>query len=302
MQRFEQDWFWNRGVNGLKKSRIGYLFVSPYLIHFIVFIAFPLMFSFILVFHRWDILSSMKWVGLDNIRKLMHDELFFKSIYNTLIFLIIHIPLQIIFALFIAELLNQSIRFKGFFRAAFFLPVVISGVVISLLWSQLFAQDTGMLNIILTRIGLDRVPWITSPRMAMPSIAIVATWKNVGLYIVLFLVGLQGVPRNLYEAADLEGASQWQKFRYITLPMINPTMFMVVVLSTIGGFSLFIEPVIITGGGPMNSTLSAMMYIYKQGFNFYHMGYAATLGFFFAIIVLAVIILQRKFVEKDVQY
>jgi len=244
----------------------------------------------------------MEWVGLDNIRKLFQDNLFFKSIVNTLVFLVIHIPLQIIFALFIAELLNQSLRFRGFFRAAFFLPVVISGVVISMLWSQLFAQDTGMLNAILTRIGLGRIPWITSPYMAMPSIALVATWKNVGLYIVLFLVGLQSVPKSLYEAADLEGASHWKKFLYITLPMINPTMFMVVILSTIGGFSLFIEPVIITGGGPMNSTLSAMMYIYKQGFNFYHMGYAATLGFFFAIIVLAVIILQRKFVEKDVQY
>ena len=136
----------------------------------------------------------------------------------------------------------------------------------------------------------------------MPSIAIVATWKNVGLYIVLFLVGLQSVPRSMYEAADIEGATHWKKFIHITLPMINPTMFMVVVLSTIGGFSLFIEPVIITGGGPMNSTLSAMLYIYKQGFNFYHMGYAATLGFFFALIVLMVVIIQRKVVEKEVTY
>jgi ABC-type sugar transport system permease subunit len=244
----------------------------------------------------------MEFIGLDNFRKLFQDKLFFKSLVNTLIFLVIHIPLQIIFALFIAELLNQKIKFRGLLRASFFLPVVISGVVISMLWSQLFAQDTGMLNAILARIGLGRVPWITSPRMSMPSIAMVATWKNVGLYIVLFLVGLQSVPKSLYEAADIEGASHWNKFRHITLPMINPTMFLVVILSTIGGFSLFIEPVIITGGGPMNSTLSAMMYIYKQGFNFNHMGYAATLGFFFAAIVLIVIIIQRKVVEKDINY
>ncbi len=286
----------------MKKSKIGYLFISPYLFHFIVFVAFPLIFSFILIFHRWDILSPMVWVGLDNFRKLFQDKLFFKSLINTLIFLIIHIPLQIVFALFIAELLNQKIRFRGVFRASFFLPVVISGVVIAMLWSQLFAQDTGLLNAILTNIGLARVPWTTSPHMSMPSIAIVATWKNVGLYIVLFLVGLQSVPKALYEAADIEGASHWRKFRHITLPMINPTMFMVVILSTIGGFSLFIEPVIITGGGPMNSTLSTMMYIYKQGFNFYHMGYAATMGFFFAAIILTVIIIQRKVVEKEVYY
>lgn len=286
----------------MKRDRIGYVFIFPYAFHFLLFLGFPLFFSFILIFHRWDILSPMEWVGLNNFVKLFQDSLFFKSLLNTLVFLVIHIPLQIVVALFIAEMLNQQIRFRGVFRATFFLPVVVSGVVVSMLWSQLYAQDTGLLNSLLTSMGLGRVNWITSARMAMPSVAIVATWKNVGLYIVLFLVGLQSVPKSLYEAADIEGATHWRKFIHITLPMINPTMFMVVVLSTIGGFSLFIEPVIITGGGPMNSTLSAMLYIYKQGFNFYHMGYAATMGFFFAAIVLLVVILQRKVVEKDVTY
>jgi ABC-type sugar transport system permease subunit len=126
-----------------------------------------------------------------------------------------------------------------------------------------------------------------------------ATWKNVGLYVVLFLVGLQTVPPQYYEAADLEGASHLQKFFRITLPMINPTIFMVVILSTIGGFSLFIEPYIMTGGGPLNSTISAVLYIYKQGFFYYHMGYATTLGLFFALIILAVVAIQKKFVEKE---
>jgi ABC-type sugar transport system permease subunit len=133
----------------------------------------------------------------------------------------------------------------------------------------------------------------------MSSIALMATWKNVGLYIILFLVGLQTVPTQYYEAADLEGASHIQKFFKITLPMINPTIFMVVILSTIGGFSLFIEPYIMTGGGPLNSTVSAVLYIYKQGFFYYHMGYAATLGLFFAFIILAVVVMQKKFIEKD---
>jgi ABC-type sugar transport system permease subunit len=134
----------------------------------------------------------------------------------------------------------------------------------------------------------------------MPSIALMATWKNVGLYIVLFLVGLQTVPMQYYEAADIEGANKWQKFFRITLPMINPTIFMVVILSTIGGFSLFIEPYIMTGGGPLNSTISAVLYIYKQGFFYYHMGYSATLGLFFALIILLVVVIQKKFVERDV--
>lgn len=286
----------------MKNSRAGYLFVLPYLIHFLLFLAFPIVFSLILLFHRWDIVSTMQWVGLNNFSRLFHDRLFFKSLANTGIFLLIHIPLQIAIALLLAEFLNQKIRFRGFFRAAFFLPVIVSGVVVTMLWNQLYAQDTGIINSLLTTVGLKRVAWLTSPQIAMPSIAIMATWKNVGLYIVLFLVGLQSVPRSLYEAADIEGASHWRKFFHITLPMINPTVFMVVVLSTIGGFSLFIEPYIMTGGGPMNSTLSAMLYIYKQAFNFYHMGYAATLGFFFALVIFIVVIIQRKVVEKEVGY
>jgi ABC-type sugar transport system permease subunit len=126
-----------------------------------------------------------------------------------------------------------------------------------------------------------------------------ATWKNVGLYIILFLVGLQSVPRSLYEAAEIEGASKWQQFRWITIPAINPTIFMVVVLSTIGGFSLFIEPYVMTGGGPLNSTLSTVLYMYKQGFFYYHMGYAATLGVVFALLILFVVFLQRTFIEKN---
>ena len=283
-----------------RQDKIGYLFVAPYLIHLLLFVIFPVGFSLVLVFHKWNIVSPMQWVGLANFDKLFSDGLFFKSLGNTFIFILIHIPLQISVSLFLAEMLNQKIKFRGFFRSAFFLPVVVSGVVVTMMWDSMFAQDTGILNAIFTGIGFGRIPWLTNAKMAMPSIAIMATWKNVGIYIVLFLVGLQTVPRYLYEAADIEGATHWQKFWKITLPMINPTIFMVVVLSTIGGFSLFIEPYIMTGGGPMNSTLSAVLYIYQQGFSFYHMGYAATLGFFFAIVVLLVILLQRKYVEQDV--
>jgi ABC-type sugar transport system permease subunit len=159
-----------------------------------------------------------------------------------------------------------------------------------------------VINSLLAKLGIGKLPWLTSTHLAMPSIAIMATWKNVGLYIVLFLVGLQSVPRTLYEAAEVEGASHWQQFRHITLPMINTTMIMVVILSTIGGFSLFIEPYVMTGGGPVNSTLSAMLYVYKQAFSFYHMGYAATLGFFYALVVFSVVLIQKKVVESEVHY
>lgn len=286
-------------VKKIKNSdKVGYIMSLPYFVSFSLFVAFPVLFSLWLVFHKWNIVSPMKWIGMKNFDRLFHDDLFFKALFNTVIFLIIHIPLQISIALVLAVLLNQHIKFKGLFRAIFFMPVVVSGVVITILWSQLYGYETGLFNLLLMKLGFARIPWINDPDWAMPSIAIMATWKNVGLYIVLFLVGLQNIPKYLYEAADMDGASGIQKFFYITVPSLNSTMVLVVILSTIGGFSLFIEPFVMTGGGPMNSTLSAMLYIYNQAFYFGHMGYAATLGFFFAIIVLIVVLIQKRIVEK----
>ena len=281
------------------ESFTGHMMSLPYVIYFSVFIAFPIGFSFLLMFHKWNIITPMEWVGLRNFARLANDAQFFKAIWNTLTFLVIHIPLQIIVALLLAMGLNQKIRFRGFFRSLYFMPVIVSGVVITILWRQLYGFETGLLNMLLLNLGLDKIPWINDPDWAMPSIAIMATWKNVGLYVILFLVGLQNIPRFLYEAADIDGASPLQQFFYITIPALNNTVVLVMTLSTIGGFSLFIEPFVMTGGGPMNSTLSAMLYIYNQAFYFGHMGYSATLGIFFAGIVLMVILVQKKLVEQD---
>ncbi len=277
----------------------GYWFVLPYVIFFLTFIAYPLVFSFILIFHRWNIVTPMQWVGLKNFGRMFQDPLFFKSLVNTLIFLAIHIPLQLLVALGFALLLHSKIQMRGFFRAVYFLPVVVSGVVVTILWQQLYSYDYGVLNTVLTAFNLPRIPWLVDPGFAMPSIAIMATWKNVGIYIVLFLVGLQSIPHELYEAAAIDGADTVKQFLRITLPMLNSTVVVIIVLSTIGGFSLFIEPYVMTGGGPMQSTLSGMLYIYNQAFYFNHMGYASSLGFIFALFILAVVIIQRKVVETE---
>jgi len=286
-------------INRFKNKALPYLMVSPYLIHLILFIGFPVIFSIILTFHKWNIISPMEYVGFDNFARLFQDRLFWKSLTNTLVFLLVHIPLQIIIALALAYLLNKKLFMRGFFRAVFFLPVVISGVVVSILWQQLFTYDSGLLNKILMSIGAGKVGWLSNPNLAMISIALMATWKNVGLYVILFLIGLQTVPLAYYEAADVEGASSWQKFWHITVPAINPTIFMVTILSTIGGFSLFIEPYILTSGGPLNSTLSAMLYIYQQAFEYYHMGYSAALGMSFALIIMLVMVIQKYTIEKE---
>jgi ABC-type sugar transport system permease subunit len=283
-----------------RKKILPYFLVSPYLIFVTVFVLFPVLFCFFLTFHKWNIIAPMQFIGTANYTRLVHDRLFWKAIGNTLKFLLLHIPLQLVVSLLLAQLLNQQIRAKSLFRASFFMPVIVSGVVVTILWQQLLGFDSGLINRLLVNLGVEKTGWLIDPDIAIYSIAVMATWKNVGLYVILFLVGLQTVPTQYYEAAKLEGANRWQQFYHITLPMINPTIFMVVILSTIGGFSLFIEPYIMTGGGPLNTTLSAVLYIYKQAFQYYNMGYSATLGFFYAIMIMTVVILQKKFIEKEV--
>ncbi len=281
------------------QSSSGHGLMLPYYIFFGLFVAYPLVFSFILVFHRWSIVGPLEWVGLSNFRELAGDPLFWRSIGNTVVFIIIHVPLQVFISLVLASILNSKIPGQGVFRAAFFLPVVVSGVAVTILWKQIYSTDLGILNQVLHYIGVTPKPWVTDPSWAMPSLAAMATWKNMGLYIVLFLAGLQGIPRHLYQAADIDGANAVQKFFHITVPGINSVLVMVVILSTLGGFSLFIEPYVITGGGPMNSTLSGVLYIYRQAFSFFRMGYAATIGFALAIIVMTVIVIQRRVVEQE---
>lgn len=277
-----------------------YLLLAPYATHFLVITAFPVVFSLVLTLHRWNLLSPMQWIGGLNFTTLVQDPLFWKALWNTFKFLMVHVPLQVGLSLVLAALLNQPIRARAFFRAAFFLPVVLSGVVITIMWKQLYSSETGVFNALLALMGLGRVGWLTDPDIAMPSIAIMATWKNMGLYVILLLAGLQSIPKSVYEAASIDGAGEMAQFTKITIPLLNPILMSVIILSTINGFSLFIEPYVMTGGGPLNSTLSMNLYIYRQAFSFYKMGYAATLGFVLAAVIFVVVVLQRRFLEREV--
>ncbi len=282
-----------------RSGRIGLALSTPYILYALAFVVFPLLFSIYLIFHRWDGMSAPTWIGMKNLSRLVSDPLFYQSILNTLQFLLIHIPLQIFFALIFAVTLNSIKVLRGFFRAVYFMPVIVSGVVVTIVWLQLYSFDNGILNNVLNQIGLPRLPWLVSTSLAMPSIALMATWKNVGLYTVMFLAGLQGIPDEFYEAATIDGASAARKFFKITVPLLTPTMTLVVVLSTINGFSLFVEPFVMTGGGPLNATLSSVLYIYNQAFSFGHLGYASALGFVFALIILVAVLVQRRFLETE---
>jgi multiple sugar transport system permease protein len=280
------------------ESRSGSLMAAPYAVFLLAFAAYPIVFAVVLVFLHWDLVTAPSAAGFDNLRLLANDGRFWRAVANTFVFLSIHVPLQIVTALGLALALNRKLVLRGFWRAAFFLPVVISGAVVAILWSNLYATDVGLINKLLVKIGLAPVSWLTDPNTAMPAIAVMVTWKNVGFYVIIYLAGLQYIPRSCQEAIEIEGASAWQRFRYLTLPSLLPQTILVITLSTINGFQLFIEPYVMTGGGPLRRTYSVVLYLYNNAFAYQKMGYAATIGVALALIIGVVVLVQRRVIGK----
>ena len=280
------------------EQRSGALMAAPYTAFLLIFAAYPILFAIALVFMQWDLVTTPAFAGFDNVRLLANDGRFWRAVMNTFAFLSIHLPLQIATALALALALNRPLAFRSFWRAAFFLPVVISGAVVAILWSNLYATDVGLINGLLVRVGLQPVPWLTDPNTAMPAIAAMVTWKNVGFYVIIYLAGLQYIPRSCKEAIEIEGATSWQRFRYLTLPSLLPQTILVVTLSTINGFQLFIEPYVMTGGGPLRRTYSIVLYLYTNAFAYQKMGYAATIGVALALIIGTVVFIQRRVIGK----
>jgi multiple sugar transport system permease protein len=276
------------------EERSGWLLAAPYAVFLLAFAAYPIAFAVVLVFLHWDLVTPPAFAGVDNVQALAVDGRFWQAVENTFVFLAIHVPLQVLVALGLALALNRPLALRAFWRAAFFLPVVISGAVVAILWSSLYATDVGLFNELLVRVGLPPVPWLTHPLTAMPAIAAMATWKNVGFYVVIYLAGLQYIPRSCIEAFEIEGATAWQRFRHLTLPLLLPQTILVVTLSTINGFQLFIEPYVMTGGGPLRRTYSIVLYLYTNAFSYQKMGYAATIGVALALMIGAVVAIQRR--------
>ncbi|HJR66367.1 MAG TPA: sugar ABC transporter permease [Gemmatimonadaceae bacterium] len=280
------------------EDRSGWLLSAPYVTFLLAFAVYPIAFALVLVFLRWDLVTDPAFAGADNMRLLAQDGRFWQAVGNTFVFLSIHLPLQIVTALALALALNRPLALRAFWRAAFFLPVVISGAVVAILWSALYATDVGLINRLLVKVGLAPVAWLTNPLTAMPAIAAMVTWKNVGFYVIIYLAGLQYIPRSCLEAIELEGASAWQRFRHVTLPLLLPQTILVVTLSTINGFQLFIEPYVMTGGGPLRRTYSIVLYLYTNAFSYQKMGYAATIGVALAMIIGMVVLAQRRLIGK----
>jgi ABC-type sugar transport system permease subunit len=297
---------WNKArqlSEEIKESRVSYFLLLPYVGYFFVFMAYPLLFAFYLTFHEWAIISPQRpFVGLQNYIHLLHDEVFWTSIRNVLVYLSINLPAQMILSLLLALLVNQKLRFRGFFRSVFFMPSVVSGVVVSTVFLWLYSPQFGLLNYYLGMIGIPPQRWITSVSQAMPSISLMASWRQVGYFAVIYLAGLQAIPPVLYKASSVDGASGWYQFWHITLPLLNPTILLVLMVSTIWGFLVFTEPFVMTEGGPLNATTTPALYLYFEAFRYLRMGYAATIGVVLGVIILIMNVVEKKWVEREIPY
>jgi len=291
------------------ESRWGLIMVSPYLIHFVVFVAGPLAASLYFGFSDYDMLNPPKWTGLDNFARMGSDPLFWKALRNTLLFTVLFVPLQTLLALLLAVALNQKLRGLKWFRMAHFIPVISSWTVILYVADAIFNPRFGAANALLTRLGLDAQRWLQDEKLAIPLLVVIAVWKGIGYIMVIYLAGLQSVPGDLYEAAEIDGAGAYRKFRSITLPMISPTTFLVVVMSTITTFQAFEQIYVLTGrgdmsqaGGPNNSTMVLMLDLYREGFTYLRMGYASAIAWVLFMILFALTMLQLRVQKKWVHY
>ncbi|MBZ5215293.1 sugar ABC transporter permease [Bacillus paralicheniformis] len=286
---------------GWRDNVLAYTFLGPSLLILSVFLVIPSIMAVYYAFTDYYLLTPdlRKFVGFDNFIKLFKDPIFLKSLSNTLKFVVLVIPLQIGAALGLALLLNKKRKANTFFKVAYFSPVVMSLVVISVLWLYLLNPNEGMINNVLTHVGLPPQPFLTSPEQAIFTIVFVSVWQGAGFQMLIFLAGLQNIPGDVYEAAQLDGMNKWQRFIYITLPLLKPTSIFIFITTLISAFKLLVQPMVMTQGGPVNSTMTVVYYIYQTGFTDRMVGYASSIALLFGTIIGLVTLAQRKLVKED---
>lgn len=277
----------------------GYLFISPVVLGFLIFMAAPIFDALIKSFTNSTLLGETSFIGLENYKRLLfQDHTFRISLKNTLIYSVGLVPLNIVMAFFMALLLKKKVRGIGFFRTAFFTPVVMSVVAWGIIWKFILGTDAGLLNLLLRRVGIKGPAWLYSPNLTMVVVIVVSVLKNVGMNMVIILSALHGVPETYYEAAEIDGVTPWKRLTRITLPLISPTIFMLVIVTLIGSLKVFGQIYSLTGGGPGNSTKVLVYYVYEQAFKYYEFGYASAAAFILFLIVLVFTLIQWKLKER----
>jgi len=302
----------HRGLAGLPRRRFltaarrealwGFFFISPWLIGFLLFSLFPILAVFFLSLTKYTVLQPPQWIGLANyIEMFTADRLYFTSLYNTAYYIALRVPSWIVFGLALAILLNRNIRGVTIFRTAFYVPTIIPLVASSVIWLWLLNPQVGLLNSALRQFGIVAPNWLRDPAWAKPAIVALGIWQ-VGQTMMIFLAGLQEIPQQLYEAAEIDGASRLQQFRAVTLPMMTPTIYFNTVTGIIAAFQVFGPAFIMTGGGPVNSTLFNVLYLYRQGFQFLRMGYASAMAVVLFVLILLLTIVIVRTSDRWVKY
>ncbi|WP_408953582.1 carbohydrate ABC transporter permease [Lysobacter sp. Hz 25] len=292
----------------MKPATAGWVFAAPALSVIGLFFGLPVLAALVLSLTDFDIYSlahidNLRFVAFDNYINLLRNPLFWSALGNTLYFVVVGVPLSIAVSLGAAMLLHSKLGlFKPFFRTAFFAPVVTTVVAVAVIWRYLFHTRYGLVNWVLSWVGIDPVDWLGDPHWAMPTIILFAVWKNFGYNMIIFLAGLQAIPEDLYEAARIDGASPARQFRHITLPILGPVLLMVSILTLAGYFQLFAEPYVITQGGPLQSTVSVLYLMYEEGFKWWNLGNASAVAFLLFVLMTAVTsglmwVARRKGVE-----
>jgi multiple sugar transport system permease protein len=279
----------------------GYLFIAPWLIGFVFLVSGPMIASLLLSFMSWDLFSPPQWVGLENFKRLFSDPLVWISLYNTAFFTFISVPLNLIVALGAALLLNTSIKGQSVFRTAFYLPAIMPAVANAVLWFWILNPEVGLANAFLRMLGLPESQWLFDPATAKPAFILMTLW-GIGNTMVIFLAGLQGIPQTLYDAAHVDGANWWQRFRVVTVPMLSPVILFNLVLGVIASFQIFTSAFLLTNGGPENATLFTVLYLYRLGFEQFQMGYASALAWLLFTVILVFSLIQLKFSRTWVYY
>ncbi|MEW5798097.1 MAG: sugar ABC transporter permease [Bacteroidota bacterium] len=288
------------------RTAAAWIFLSPAMGVIGIFFVLPVLAAFVLSFTDFDIYALGNWdyirfVGFQNYVRIIETPLFWKALKNTFYFVLVGGPLSVAVSLGTALMLNSKLaKFRSLYRTIYFLPVVSSLIAVAIIWRYLYHPAHGILNYLLSQFGIAPIDWLGDPDIAMPAIILMAVWKNFGYNMLIFIAGLQNIPDDLYEAAHLDGASWWQQFKEITIPMLKPTTVFVVMITIIGYFQLFAEPYVMTQGGPLNSTTSIVLLMYEQGFRWWSMGYAAAIAFVLFAIILVFTVVQM-FLQRSVR-
>jgi multiple sugar transport system permease protein len=292
----------------IKRQSISYLFIAPAVLVFLIFVFIPMFGSLYWSFTEYNVLQPPQWVGLNNYKTILFDDpRFWKAISNTFIYVLGTVPAGITLALTAAICIDQKIKFKNFFKTSFFLPSVTSVVAISVIWKWLYAGGKyGLLNHFLSKIGLEPVDWLMNVRWTLPSIMMMSIWGGLGYNMILFLAGLQGIPKTYYDAADVDGANVWGKFWHVTIPFLRPTLLFVTIMSFISSFQVFEQVYIMTGGsegavgGVLDCALTIVAYLYEMGFDNWKMGYASALAYMIFACLFVITLINLKLTESKV--